>query len=129
MSEETPVVILCIDDDPKALMARRLLLSSAGYDALAAGSGEQALRILLRRDVRLVIADAFLPHITAAEMTAQIKRFNPRILVVLLTAVSELPSGATQADLVLIKGMAPADFLARIAALLAGEASAEASAP
>ena len=128
MSEANPIVVLCVDDDPKALMARRLLLSSAGYDALAAGSGEDALRILRRRKVRLVIADAFLPQVTAAEITSQIKAFDPKVLVVLLTGAPELPSGAGQADLVLIKGMAPADFLARIAALLAGESSAGAKA-
>ena len=128
MFEGKPVVILCVDDDPKALTARRLLLSSAGYDALAAASGEDALRILRRRDVQMVIADAFLPQITAAEFTTRIKAFDPRILVVLLTAVSELPPGAQPTDLVLIKGMDPAAFLARIAALLAGEASAGAQA-
>ena len=117
MSEEKPVVILCVDDDPRALTARRLVLVSAGYDVLTAASGEDALRILSHRDVDLVIADAFLPRFTGAEMSAAIKRHNPRIRVALLTAAPELPSAAL-ADLILIKGRAPANFLAEIAKVL-----------
>lgn len=120
MSEAKPVVILCVDDDPKALMARRLVLSTAGYDVLTASSGEDALRILRRRGVDLVIADAFLPRFTGAELTTAIKRYNPGIRVVLLTGAPELPSGA-QADLILIKGRAPSNFLAEIAKVLAGK--------
>jgi len=121
VSETKPVVILCVDDDPKALMARRLVLSSAGYDVLAAGSGEDALRILRRREIHLVITDAFLPRFSAAEITSEIKRLNPRVPVVLLAGAPELPPGAIQADLVLVKGMAPSDFLAEVARLLREE--------
>jgi len=120
LSEAKPVVILCVDDDPRALLARRLVLSSAGYDVLTASSGEDALRVLRHRDVDLVVADAFLPRLTGAEMTAAIKRHNPRIRVVLLTAAPEPPSAAL-ADLILIKGRAPANFLAEIAKVIAGE--------
>ena len=118
MPEAKPVVILCIDDDPKALMARRLVLSSAGYDVLTAASGEDALRILRRRDVDLVIADAFLPRFTGTEITKAIKNHDPKIRVVLLTGAPELPSGVL-ADLILIKGRAPANFLAEIAKVIA----------
>ena len=98
-------------------MARRLVLSTAGYDVLAAASGEDALRILRRRDVDLVIADAFLPRFTGAQITNAIKSHDPQIRVVLLTGAPEPPSGL-KADLVLIKGRAPAAFLAEIAAVL-----------
>lgn len=111
------MVILCVDDDPKALLARRLVLSTAGYDVLTANSGEDALRILRRRDVDLVITDAFLPRFTGAEITAAIKNYNPNIRIVLLTGAPELPS-ASLADLILIKGRAPSNFLAQIAKVL-----------
>jgi CheY-like chemotaxis protein len=117
VSETKPRVILCVDDDPKALMARRLVLSTAGYDVLTALSGEDALRILHRRRVDLVIADAFLPRFQGAAITNAIKSHDPQIRVVLLTGAPELPSGL-KADLVLIKGRAPAAFLAEIAAVL-----------
>lgn len=120
MSEAKPIVVLCVDDDPKALMARRLVLSTAGYDVLTASSGEDALRILHRREVDLVIADAFLPRFTGAEITRAIKNYNPKIRVVLLTGAPELPSGML-ADLILIKGRAPSNFLAEIAKVLAGQ--------
>ncbi len=124
VSAVKPVFVLCVDDDPLALMARRMVLSTAGYDVLTASSGEDALRILRRRDVDLVIADAFLPRFSAAELTRAIKSYNPRIRVVLLTGAPELPS-AVQADLILIKGRAPSDFLAEIAKVIAAVPPAE----
>lgn len=124
MSEAKPVVILCVDDDPKSLIARRLVLSTAGYDVLTASSGEDALRILRRRNVDLVIADAFLPRFTGAEIARAIKNYNASIRVVLLTAAPELPAGG-QADLILIKGRAPSNFLAEIAKVLSGELPGE----
>lgn len=119
MSDANPIVVLCIDDDPKALLARRLVLATAGYDVLTASSGDDALRILGRRKVNLVIADAFLPHVSAAEITTAIKQHSSKTAVVLLSGAPELPLGAEQADLVLVKGMAPADFLAEIGKLVA----------
>lgn len=84
---------------------------------LTAFSGEDAMRVLHRRRVDLVIADAFLPRFTGAQITNAIKSHDPQIRVVLLTAAPELPSGL-KADLVLIKGRAPAAFLAEIAAVM-----------
>ena len=114
-----PVVVLCVDDDPRALTARRNILALAGYDALGAASGEDALRILQRRHVDLVVADAFLPRFMGAKITVAIKERSPEARVVLLTAVPQPPSGAAEADRILIKGLAPSEFLAEIANLLA----------
>ena len=47
------------------------------------------------------------------------KQMKPEVLVVLLVATSELPPGTEQADLVLVKGMEPPEFLDAIAKLLA----------
>jgi DNA-binding response OmpR family regulator len=117
LSEAKPTVVLCVDHDPRALIARRMVLSTAGYDVLTAFSGEDALRILHRRHVDLVIADAFLPRFTGAQIANAIKSHDPQIRVVLLTGAPELPAGV-KADLVLIKGRAPTAFLAEIAAVL-----------
>jgi hypothetical protein len=45
------------------------------------------------------------------------KQTKPEVLVVLLTATPVLPPGAELADLLLIKGIAPQEFLAAIARL------------
>lgn len=120
MSKANPMVVLCVDDDPAGLMARRLVLSIAGFDVLTATSGEAALWILRTSHVDMVITDHFLSGFEGVEILASIKRTKPAILVVLLTATPVLPPGAEMADLVLIKGIAPPEFLAAIAKLAEG---------
>lgn len=117
MSKAKPTVVLCVDDDPAGLMARRLVLSIAGYDVLTATSGEAALFVLRTSHVDLVITDHFLPGFNGAEILASMKQLKPEILLVLLTATPVLPPGAELADLVLIKGIAPPEFLGAIARL------------
>lgn len=117
MSKVNPTVVLCVDDDPAGLMARRLVLSIAGYDVVTAGSGDAALRILRSSHVDLVITDHFLPGFAGAEIMVLMKQVKPEVLIVLLTATPVPPPGAELADLVLIKGIAPPEFLDAIAKL------------
>ena len=112
------LVILCVDDDPTGLTARRLLLSVAGYTVLPATSSEIALRLFGCNRVDLVITDHLLPDLTGSELTAELKRLKPEVPVVLLTGLIDPPPGHEQADLLLTKGMTPPEFLAEIAQLL-----------
>jgi len=121
VSTVSPTVVLCVDDDPAGLEARRALLSMAGYDVLTAGSGDIALRVFRRRNVDLVITDYFLPHLTGIEIMLAMKQLKPEVLVVvMMISTAEPPAEAAQADLVLTKGMEPSNFLAAIAKLVAG---------
>src|SRR5271156_6238285 len=99
-------------------MARRLVLSIAGYEVLTACSGEAAVRILGSHHVDLVITDHFLPGFAGAEIMLSMKQLKPEVLVVLLTGTPVLPPGTELADLILIKGIAPPEFLAAIAKLV-----------
>jgi DNA-binding response OmpR family regulator len=111
-------LILCVDDEPTGLTARRLLLSIAGYTVLTAPSGTSALRLFACNNVQLVITDHLLPDQTGAELVSEMKRIKPEVPVVLLTGLVDLPPGFEQADLFLTKGMTPQEFLAEIAKLL-----------
>jgi len=54
-------LVLCIDDDKKALHARKPVLETAGYNVLTASSGRIGLRLLERHPVQLVILDYRMP--------------------------------------------------------------------
>lgn len=126
----TPTVVLCVDDDPRAMMARSLILSVAGYDVQTASSSEAALSIFCRSSVDLVIADHFLPGLKGTELADAMKKIKPGVLFVLMTVTPESPSGADQVDLVLVKGMDPQQFLDDVERLLSSrqrKASAGAS--
>jgi CheY-like chemotaxis protein len=112
-------MILCIDDEPTGLTARRLLLSVAGYTVLTASSGSAALKLFRCNHVDAVITDHLLSDVTGAELTSEMKRLKPEVPVVLLTGMVDLPPGYELADLVLTKCITPPQFLSEIAKLLA----------
>jgi CheY-like chemotaxis protein len=120
-----PSVILCVDDEPTALMVRRLILSISGYDVLTAADGDAALTSLCRNHVDLVITDHFLPDRTGARVAVEMKRLKPEVPIVLLTGALEPPPGSENADLVLPKGLDPTEFLAAIANLITKRQSCE----
>jgi CheY-like chemotaxis protein len=116
--------ILCFDDEPVGLLARRLLLSITGYTVLTAESGEIALRLFNCNHVDLVLTDHLLPDLTVAQLASEMKRRKPEVPIVLLTGLVEPPSEFKYADLLLTKGTTPPEFLAAIAKLLSKPQSA-----
>jgi CheY-like chemotaxis protein len=122
----SPTVILCVDDEPTVLALRQVLLSIAGYKVLSATNGESALRLFTLNHVDLVITDQLLPGRSGGQVASEMKRLKPEVPIILYTGLLELPPGAEHADLVLVKGMTPPQFLGAIAELVAKSRPAEA---
>ncbi len=79
-------LVLIVDDEPSI---RRLLafnLSRASYRVEAASTGEEALELLDRLHFDVVLLDLMLPGIDGLEVLRQIRRRNPSLPVILLTA-------------------------------------------
>ena len=115
----SPTVILCIDDEPTILTLRQVLLSIAGYKVLTATNGESAMRLFTLNHVDLVITDQLLPGRSGGQVASEMKRLKPEVPIILYIGLLELPPGAEHADLVMVKGMTPPEFLGAIAALVA----------
>ena len=111
-------LILCVDDDRAGLTSRSFVLRTAGYDVLIAESGKAGLRLFREHAVDLVITDHFLPDLPGVELIASMKRLKPEVPVILLTGSLESPTGAELADLVIVKGTHPRDFLEQVAKVL-----------
>jgi CheY-like chemotaxis protein len=111
-------VILCVDDEENQLMVRKLVLEREGYTVLAASSGYQALDLLARSEIDLVLSDHLMPGLTGAELVRKIKLDNPDMPVILISAVNEIPPGAEFADLFMSKLDGPVAMCQNIAALL-----------
>ena len=60
--EESPPVILLVDDEPRILSALQRLLRREGYRILTADSGEAALSILDQEDVNIILSDLRMPE-------------------------------------------------------------------
>ena len=77
-------MILCVDDEADALLVRKAVLKSAGYEVVTALTAGDALAILRSSDIDLVITDHLLPGVTGIEMARQIKSAKPYLPILLL---------------------------------------------
>ncbi len=122
LAKELPIkttTILCVDDEPKALSVRRLLLESAGYQVATALSGEESIRLFKSQPFDAVIMDYWLLGMDGIEAARELKRLNPRIPIIILSALTELPGESIgAADRWFLKGEDPAYLLNVISTML-----------
>jgi CheY-like chemotaxis protein len=113
-------MILCIDDEATGLMVRKMLLQSQGYEVLTALSGPEGLELFAANPVEAVVLDYAMPGMDGGQVAAELKRLNPNIKILLLTAYVDLPAEALRwVDKRSIKGSGPTSFLADLKQLLA----------
>ena len=93
-SAQQPATILCIDDEASGLLARRLLLESAGYRVIEAHSGPEGIRLFKSEQVSVVILDYWMSGMKGTAVAAELKRINPNIPIIVLSGVSNLPGEA-----------------------------------
>jgi len=114
--------ILLVDDHPKALEVFELRLKSLGHRATIANNGEVAIGVVERDRPDLVVLDVTMPEMNGYQACRAIKRIDPKISVIILTAKTEPADRfwATQsgADEFLNKPIDPAVLVQRIEALL-----------
>jgi PAS domain S-box-containing protein len=83
--------VLLVDDRAENLVALQAILEPLGHELVLAGSGEEALRELLRADVSVILLDVRMPGLDGFETAELIKgRKRTRdIPIVFLTAISK----------------------------------------
>ncbi|QAR32593.1 sigma-54-dependent Fis family transcriptional regulator [Geovibrio thiophilus] len=78
--------ILAVDDDPNLLEIIRLRLKSSGFDVFTADSGETALKLLEKEVFDAAVLDMKLEGETGLEIFENIKKNDPELPVIFLTA-------------------------------------------
>ena len=68
--------ILLVDDDPGMHMVIVPILSQAGYSAISAKNGEQALHLALNERPNLIILDGIMPGIKGRDLCRKIKAYE-----------------------------------------------------
>jgi PAS domain S-box-containing protein len=107
-----PATILCIDDELTGLLARRLLLESAGYRVVQARSGPEGIRTFQQEKIDAVILDYWMSGMKGTAVASAIKRIDPAVPIIVLSGVSDLPGEAAGlVDLWLLKGSHRAEQL------------------
>ena len=80
--------ILICDDEKDIVSALKIYLEAEGYQTFAAANGKEALAILDREDIHLVLLDIMMPVMDGVSALARLREFS-NVPVILLTAKSE----------------------------------------
>lgn len=80
--------ILVCDDDREIVDAIEIYLSQDGYKIYKAYDGEQALQILAKEDIHLLIMDIMMPKLDGIRATLKIREYSS-IPIIILSAKSE----------------------------------------
>ncbi len=92
------ITILCVDDEEIPRTLRKFILQKKGYRVLTAASGNEALEMLDKEEINLVLSDQMMPGMTGTELTNRIRETYPAMPIVLISGVNEIPPGAIYAD-------------------------------
>ncbi|MES2130617.1 MAG: EAL domain-containing protein [Pseudomonadota bacterium] len=87
--DEEQRTILLVDDEPHVLAALERLLRMDGYTILTAGSGEQALDVLARHPVQLILCDQRMDGMSGVEFFDRVKDIHPQALRIILSGYAE----------------------------------------
>ncbi len=90
--------LLLVDDDPSLLKLLGMRLGSEGFSVFTAPSGPEALRLLQREKIDLVISDLKMDEMDGLALFAEIQKISPGMPVIILTAHGSIPEAvaATQ---------------------------------
>jgi two-component system KDP operon response regulator KdpE len=119
-SSGKPRVLVC-DDEHQILRALRVILRDAGYEAVPAGSGEEALDLAAVRTPDAGIIDLILPDMDGVEVCRRLREWTDMPLI-LLSAVGDedakVRALAAGADDYVTKPFGPRELIARLQANL-----------
>ena len=92
MNETTQPRVLLVDDEVDFLSSLAQRLELRGLPVLTAGSGMEALEILDREPLDVVVLDVRMPGMDGIETLRRIKDRHPQVQVVMLTGHADLES-------------------------------------
>jgi two-component system, NtrC family, sensor kinase len=77
MTVDQTVNILMVDDQPAKLLSYEVILAELGQNLIKASSASEALNLLLKRDIAVVLMDVSMPDVDGFEL-ADVIRQHPR---------------------------------------------------
>ncbi len=91
LAEVAPLVVLAVDDDSLVLLNTVAMLEDLGHKVFPATSAVDALAVLRREAIDLMITDYAMPQTTGIELAEAARARRPHLPVILATGYAELP--------------------------------------
>lgn len=82
--------ILIVDDEKIVRESLRDWLENVGYRVIIAASGEEALKIIKRRKIKIMLTDLVMPGIDGIELMKEARKIVPSISTVIITAYGSI---------------------------------------
>ncbi len=123
-NKEKTITILVVDDDPKVTFVLSEFLETAHFNVITCHCGGDALKIIEKTYVDLVLLDIIMPDIDGFAVAKKMKSFFgtddfvPIIMLTGLTGIDEKVAGLEYADDFISKPFFNKELLARINVLL-----------
>lgn len=81
--------LMLVDDDPHVLSALERLFRREDYNILKAGSGKEALQLLEKYDVGVIISDQCMPQMMGDELLNKVKEYSPDTMRIMLSGADD----------------------------------------
>ena len=111
-----PNILIC-DDERDIVSALKIYLSTEGYTLFTAYTGREALDIVAREEIHLILMDIMMPEMDGISATAKLRE-TCNVPIILLTAKSESTDKVlglnVGADDYITKPFDPVEVLARV---------------
>lgn len=90
--ERAAPCLLLVDDEPNILAALKRLLRRERYRILTAQSGEEALALLARHEVAVILTDQRMPGMSGTELLARVRVMHPHTVRMVLSGYTGIDS-------------------------------------
>ena len=117
---QRPRILVC-DDETQILRALRVILRDAGFEALPASTGEEALDVAAVSRPQAAIVDLVLPDLDGVELCRRLREWTTMPVIVLSAVEDEdakVRALAAGADDYVTKPFSPRELIARLEANL-----------
>ena len=84
--------LLLVDDEENIVASLRRLLRAEGWLVLSATSAEQALQLMARHEVDVILSDQRMPGMTGVELLRRARQLYPETIRLVLSGYTELQS-------------------------------------
>ena len=88
--------VLLVDDEPEILAGAQATLENAGLRPVAIlEDSRDVLPMLQSHEVKVIVLDLFMPHISGIQLLLKIQQLYPKITIIVMTASQEVDTAVT----------------------------------